>query len=215
VLEPSIAEYGVQKGLEKDPLVTAPVQDKLEQLMVEHMYADSISSKVWVSKDERKAYYQKNLPAFFTFASVQFAAITRDSKAGADSVEKALKSGMKAQAMLAADSAKGRVSGSIQTRGQNDHGPYQKSLFEEMRPGDVQVRGPDKNGDYAVLQVLSFDGGRQLSFEESETMIDESLQNQKSEAALDAMIARLQKHYEIVMRPEKVMLIKLIDPTLD
>jgi hypothetical protein len=215
VLEPSIAEYGAQHGLEKDPMVTEPMQRKLEELMVEHMYQDSIGSKVWVSKDERKAYYQKNLPSFFTYPSVQFAAITRASKAGADSVEKALKSGMKAAALIAADSAQGRVSGTIQTRQSNENGQYQKALFEEMRPGDVQVRGPDRNGDYAIIQVISYDGGRQLSFEESEDMIDQSLQNQKSEAALDAMLSRLQKRYAIRMRPEQVMFIKLVDPTLE
>jgi hypothetical protein len=84
-----------------------------------------------------------------------------------------------------------------------------------MRPGDVQVRGPDRHGDYAILQVLSYDGGRQLSYEESEQMIDDSLQNQKSEKALNEMIARLQKRYSVAMRPELVMLVKLVDPSLD
>jgi hypothetical protein len=46
-------------------------------------------------------------------------------------------------------------------------------------------------------------------------MIDQSLQNQKSEAALDAMLSRLQKRYAIRMRPEQVMFIKLVDPTLE
>jgi hypothetical protein len=214
VLEPYIAQYGAQRGLEKDPLVTEPMQKKLEELMVEHMYQDSVFARVYVSKDERKAYYQKNLPQFFTFATVRYAAITRPSKAGADSVEKALKAGMKAEAILAADSAAGRVSGSIQVRTANDNGPYQKALFEEMRPGGTQVRGPDKLGDYVVLNVLSYDGGRQLSFEESEQMIDESLQNQKSEKALNEMIARLQKRYDVAVRPQLVMLVKLVDPTL-
>jgi hypothetical protein len=63
--------------------------------------------------------------------------------------------------------------------------------------------------------VLSYDGGRQLSYEESEAMIDESLQNQKSEKALNDMIARLQKRYPVAMRPELVMLVKLVDPSVD
>ena len=46
-------------------------------------------------------------------------------------------------------------------------------------------------------------------------MIDESLQNQKSEKALNEMIARLQKRYDVAMRPQLVMLVKLIDPSLD
>ena len=136
--------------------------------MVDHMYQDSIGTKVWVSKDERKAYYQKNLPGFFTYPTVEFAAIVRESKAGADSVQRALKSGVKAAALLRADSLGGRMSGTVQTRQQNENGPYQKALFEEMRPGDIQVRGPDKLGDYAILQLISYDGGRQLTYEECE-----------------------------------------------
>jgi hypothetical protein len=214
VLEPALAAYGEQQGLGKDSLVTVPVQRKIEELMVDHMYQDSVGTKVWVSKEERKAWYQSHLPGYFTYPSVEFAALVRESKAGADSVERALKSGVKAAAILHADSLGGRISGSIQTRQQNEHGPYQKSLFEEMRPGDIQIRGPDKVGDYAILQLIKYDGGRQLSYEECETMIDESLQNQKSEAALNAMIARLKPRYPIAWRPELVMLIKLVDSTL-
>lgn len=215
VLEPTLAEYGAQKGLEKDPVAKSEIDKKIEELMVEHMYQDSVGSKIWVSKDERKAYYQKHLPDFFTFPSVQFAAIVRHDKAGADSVGKALQAGSTARAIIAADSAKGFVSGSIQTRNSNEGGAYQKALFEEMRPGDIQVRGPDKNGDYAVIQLLSYDGGRQLTFEESETMIDESLNNIKADEALQAFIGRLKKNYEIAWRPELVMLIKLVDPSLE
>jgi hypothetical protein len=117
--------------------------------------------------------------------------------------------------LLAADSAAGRVSGSIQHRLQSEGGPYHKSLFEEMRPGDIQVRGPDREGDYVVLQLLKFDGGRQLSYAESESMIDESLQNMKSDEALQKMLARLRTRYEVRSRPELVMQIRLVDPTID
>ena len=215
VLEPSIAEYGAQRGLEDDPLVKGPMDSKREELLVGHLYQDSVASRVWVSKEERKAYYQKHITQFVTFPTVQFAAIIRNSKEGADSVSKALLAGVAPAAILAADSAGGHVSGSIQTRQQNENGPYQKALFEEMRPGDIQVRGPDKLGDYAIIQLMSYDGGRQLSFEESQAFIDENLQNQKSDEALQAMIARLKPRYDVAWRPELVNLIKLLDPTLD
>lgn len=215
VLEPTIAEYGAEKGLEKDPIVVGPMDKKLEELLVGHLYQDSIASRVWVSKEERRAYYQKNLSQFFTYPTVQFAAIVRNSKAGADSVERALRSGVTAVALLAADSAQGRVSGSIQSRHQGEQGQYHKALFEEMRPGDIQVRGPDRLGDYAIIQLISYQQGRQLSYEEGEQTIDESLQNIKSDEALQAMIERLKKRYEIAWRPELLMLVKLVDPTLD
>ncbi len=215
VLEPGIAEYGAEQGLERDPLVAEPLQKKHEELMVERMYQDSVGSRVWVSKDERRAYYQKNLPQFFTYPWVQFAAIVRGSKVGADSVERALRSGVSPFALLAADSAAGRVSGTVQVRNQHEQGAYHMALFEEMRPGDIQVRGPDKSGDYAILQLISYNKGRQLAYEESEGMIDASLQNIKAEQALQAMIERQKKRYEIAWRPELVMLIKLVDPTLE
>ena len=215
VIEPTIADYGAQMGLDKDPLVKGPIDLKLEELMVEKLYQDSVGTRVWVSKDERKAYYQKNLPSFFTYSTVEFAAILRHSKAGADSVEAALKAGMSARSIIAADSVKGFASGTVQSRNQNEGGVYQKALFEEMRVGDVQVRGPDKNGDFAIIHKLAHDGGRQLSYEESETMIDESMQNIKADQALQSMIARLKPRYATTLRPELVMLIKLIDPSLD
>lgn len=215
VLEPSIAEYAAERGLESDSLVTEPIRKKHEELLVERMYQDSVGSRVWVSREERQAYYQKNLSGFFTYPKVTFAAIVRESKAGADSVAKALASGMTAAALLAADSAAGRNSGSIQSRHQGEQGPYHQALFEEMRPGDVQVRGPDRQGDYVIIQVLTYDAGRQLSYEESQGMIDESLQNQKSDEALQAMIERLKKRYDIAWRPELVMLIRLVDPTTE
>ncbi|HEY6194208.1 MAG TPA: peptidyl-prolyl cis-trans isomerase [Candidatus Eisenbacteria bacterium] len=213
VLEPSIADFGRQRGLLNDTLVTEPMRRKLEDLMVEHLYQDSIGTRVWVSKDERKAYYQKHLAGFVTFASVQFAAIVRGSKAGVDSVEAALRSGIKAADLLRADSLAGRKSGRIQTRRQDQNGPYQTVLFEEMHPGDIRDFGPDEEGNYAIIQMLAYDPGRQLSYEESESIIAESLQNQKSDEALQAMINRLKKRYDIAWRPEKVMLVRLVDPS--
>jgi len=215
VLEPGIAEYGAERGLEKDPLVEKAIAKKTEEIQVEHLYQDSVASRVWVSKEERQAYYQKNLNAFHTYPSVDFAAFVRHNKPSADSLEKALRAGTDPRAILRADSLAGReASGTIQHRTQNEHGPYQGALFEEMRPGDIQVRGPDRHGDYAIIKLIAFDGGRQLSYEESQLMIDESLQNMKTDEALQALVGRLQKRYNVASRPQLMMLIKLSDPTI-
>lgn len=215
VLEPRIAEYGAQHGLEHDPDVEKALTMKKEQLLVERLYQDSVGARVSVSKPERLAYYEKNKLKFFTYPSVDFAAIARSSKAGADSVVRMLRSGVPATAIIAGDSARGLVSGSIQHRNNSEHGPYQKVLFEELRPGGIQVNGPDRLGDYAVIQLLRYDGGRQLPFAECEPTIDESLQNIKSDEALQALVSRLRKRYAVRSRPELLMLVRLVDPTLD
>ncbi len=214
VLEPSMAEYAIERGLDKDPMSVALIERRREQIMVERMYADSVESRVFISRADRKAYYEANKKQYVTYPSVDFAAIVRPNKASADSLAAALVKGADARAILHADSLAGNRSGSVQHRRDDEKGQYHKVLFEELRPGQCTVAGPDKQGTYMVLQLLNFDGGRQLSFEESETMIDESMQNLHAQAMLDALIARHEGKYGIQSRPELLMRVMLIDPTL-
>lgn len=211
-LDPYMAEYGAEMGLDEDPVVKQRLDRKLEELMVEHMYQDSVGTRIYVTKPERLAHYEKNKAQYYTYPRVTFAAIVRESKAGADSVANFLARGGDARVLLHADSLAGRTSGSIRERRQDEGGPYHKALFEEMRPGDVQVRGPDKQGDYAILKLLDFDPGRQLAYDEVVSLIDESLQNIKAQAAIDAMLARLQQRYTVTMRFDLMPLIRLVDP---
>lgn len=214
-LEPFIAAHGAAVGLENDPMVTEPMARKLEELMVSRLYADSIASRVYVSRNERMAYYEKNKPQYFTYPSVEYASFWKSNKAGTDSLVAELKSGRDPRAILAADSATGLISGSIKNLRFDEGGPHHKPLFEEMRPGDVQWRGPDKQGDYLILKLLTYDGGRQLSYAESEIMIAESLQNIREDEALQAMVERLSKRYAIEMHPELLGDIKMVDPTIE
>ncbi len=215
VLEPSMAQYGIERGIDTDPLVLGQIEKRREQIMVERMYADSVEARVFVSRADRQAYYDKNKLQFVTFPSVDFAAIVRPNKASAESLATALTKGADVRAILHADSLAGNRSGAIQHRRDDEKGLYHKILFEELRPRQCTVTGPDKLGTYMVLQLLTFDPGRQLSFTESEGMIDESMQNLHAQAMLDALIARHEKKYAIRWRPELLMRVRLVDPTLN
>jgi hypothetical protein len=87
-------------------------------------------------------------------------------------------------------------------------------VFEVLRPGQVSVEGPNREGDYLVYQSLEYIPGRQLSFEDSEEMIDQSLQNQESERLLKAFLDRHTKAFRIESRPDLVMQVRLVDPSL-
>jgi hypothetical protein len=100
--------------------------------------------------------------------------------------------------------------GSIQSRQQNEHGPYHKVLFEEMRPGQVIVEGPDRDGTYLVLQLIEFDAGHQLQFAEVERMIDESLQNIQGDVELRKLVERHRSRYRVDVHPERVMAVRLV-----
>ena len=215
MLEPWTARLALERGLDRDPLAVALIERKREEILVEHLFQDSVQSKVWVSAAERHQYYESRLREFFSWRKVRYAAIVRPTKAAADSLAERLRAGEDAAAVLLADSLAGFRSGAIQERREDEHGAYQKLLFEEMRPGQVRVEGPDRQGDYLVLQLLTHDPGRQLRYEEVESLVDESLQNIKAEKLLKELIARHKKDHAIEIHPELVMRIMLVDPMLD
>ncbi len=215
ILESYTAALAEERGYDKDPLAVAAMEKKREELMVEHLFADSIESRVYVSQADRKAYYQKHLPEFFSFQSVRYAAILRPNRAAAESLQAALQHGARAEDILRADSLAGKNTGAIQVRREDERGEYYKLLFEEMKPGDVVLTAPDREGMIAVIQLLEHDPGRQLRLDEVESIVDESLQNIKSEALLKAFIARHGRAYSIELHPELVTRIRLVDPLLD
>jgi hypothetical protein len=212
VLEPYRSKMARDRGLDKDPEAVSRIEGKHERMMVERMYQDSVTAHVAVNREDRKAYYEKHLRDYFTFSAVDFAMIYRYNRAGADSVMKALDAGAKPWDILAADSLRGEKAGSIQHMTEDQKSPYHKILFEELRPGHSTIVGSDQGGVIAVIHLIKYDPGRQLSFEESQGMVDESLQNIKAEEILNAWLERLGRKYPVESRPELVMRVRLVEP---
>lgn len=214
VFEPYMAQVARERGLAKDSMVVAQIANKREQIMVEHLYSDSVLSRVSITSDARRKYYKEHPADFTTYPQVRYAALWADSKEKADQYAARLKGGESAADIIHADSLLGQQRGSIQTRGQNEHGPYQKLLMEELRPGQVTVEGPDKEGHYTILQSLEYIPGRLLSYDEAATYVDDTLQSLEAERMLKAFVDRHRKKYPIQSRPELVMRIHLVDPTI-
>ena len=67
---------------------------------------------------------------------------------------------------------------------------------------------------FVEIQSISFDAGRQLPYEEVQHYVDESVRNIRAEKMLDDFLARHRKSHRIESRPELLMRIRLVDPTL-
>jgi peptidyl-prolyl cis-trans isomerase C len=214
VLEPYKAKLAEERGYDRDTVVVVQLQSREEQILVEKMYEDSVTSHVHITTAERQQYYQKHATSYMTYPSVRFAAIPRPNQKSADSLIARLKSGAKAADVLLEDSLAGRPVGAIQTMRENEHGQFHKMVFEELRPGQCGTFGPDRSGAVGVVQLLEYNPGRQLSFKESEGMIDESLQNIRAEEILQKLLKRQRARYHITSRPDLVMRVLLVDPTL-
>jgi hypothetical protein len=212
ILDPTMVELAVAHGMDRDPLAKDLIDRKREELMVEHIYRDSIEANVHVTPEMRRRFYEDNKPGYFTYPSVSFAALLAKSRDEADSLKRVLETGADVAALIRADSLAGRNRGSIQQRRQNEQGPYHKLLLEEMRAGSIVVEGPDKQGDFVVLKLLEYDGGRQLALAEVEALVDESVRNIESERRLKELVARHRARYRVEAHPEKVMAIDFRAP---
>jgi hypothetical protein len=216
LLDPYMTELGIERGIDRDPLTIAQIEKKREELTVQHLVRDSVESKVWITPAERQEYYQSRLRDFWSYEGVRYAAIPRATKAAADSLADRLRRGESAEAVIRADSLRlGRSTGSIRFERENQPGPFFATLTQDLRPGDVMVEGPVKDGEYAVIQKLEHDPGRQLRYDEVQNLVDESLQNIKAERILNEFIARHRAKHRIVLHPERVMLVRLTDPLGD
>lgn len=211
-LEPHRVRIARSMGLEKDSMTVALMNKRIEQIRVEHLYQDSVMSKVWVSSDERRAYYDARMTGFITYPSAHYVVLRTPRRAHADSLAARIVAGEPAVDVLAAEQAAGGATGTEERRQENQPGPFHSILFGQLRDGETTVAGPDEAGEFLVIHLIEQDSGRQLGFSEVQGHIDESLQNIKAEALLKELIERHRGRHDIVVYPERLMSVRLADP---
>lgn len=214
-LEDRLFEMATQRGYEKDPAVVERYERKLEEILVTRLVEDSCFSRIVVTPKERREYYDRNRSRFFSYPSARAAFIVRDTQEQAEAVRARLAAGEPVAAVLRADSLAGEARSGTKVVTGAQYDPLEKLLFEELRPGQSRVLGPDKQGQWACVQSLEFDPGRLLPYEQLESQIDESVRNIKAERALNEFVDRLRARYEVELHYDKLMGVKLTTPGPD
>ena len=217
VLEPRLAEIARQRGYDRDSVVIVVIERKREEVMVDHLYADSIEAHTFVPPAERRKYYEKYQQRFVTSPNARYAMFYLPNQQGADSIATRLRKGVKAEKILREDSLRGVARGRIQARRRDDiDNPFFRQVFFDMKVGDIMRVGPDPdNGTYNVIQLLYRDSGKPVPFDEADVQIDEYLRQEASEKLLHEFIARHSKRMKIESHPELVMQIRLVDPATE
>lgn len=213
MLAPRMIELAVQRGLESDPVVKRAVANKTEELLVTKMVEDSVFTRVMVTPKERRDYYEKNRNGFVTYPKVRYATIVRDTRPEAEAIKARIMAGEKATDIAHADSLRGDFRSGIRELSEGEHDPMNKLLFEELRPGQAQVLGPDSKKMFACFALIDYEPGQQLSYAEVEGIIDESVRNLKAEAALNAFVDRIKTGIPITARYDQLMRVMLVTPT--
>jgi hypothetical protein len=210
VLEPYKVALARRRGLERDPLTIVLMERRRMEILAEHLYQDSINSRITISPRERRKYFDEHLSRRMGEAKIRHALFIRTSPEGADSVVVRLLAGEPAQEILSADSLKGARRGRIFEVLESEDPPYKKMLWEELKEGKVGVFGPVADGRWLVFQHLGMDPGHLLTYQESEPLVDESVRNLKADKLTREFFERHRRGVPIVARPELVMRIRLI-----
>jgi len=172
-----------------------------------------VESKIFVTPQQRRKYYHDHLAQFITFPSVRYVMLVRPDSSAAVALAERLRHGEKPVDIQRADSLAG-VGSIVRTEPERGFSPFHKTLFEDLKPGQVDVVGPDAQGQYVVIQSLAYDSGRQLSFAESERYADENVRNQLAEDRLKQLIARHRRGFRITWHPELVRRIRLVEASM-
>ncbi len=213
IFGPTMARMAERMGMESDSVAQAILQRKTEGIRVEHLFRDSVESKVRPTEAEIRAYYDHHPEYFHSVPRVRWAGIPRATRKEAVEVYERLRAGEHPAAILLADSLAGRPVGSIQVRAANEHGPYQRELFEEMVPGEVKIVGPHSDGSYAVLKLLARYPSVRMPYDQVQTEVANVVRSAQTEARLQALVHRLSRGMKIIKRPELLMRMNLTDPS--
>ena len=206
-------QLALARGIEKDPETLRKIELKREELLVEHVYRDSILNRVVVSPAQRRRYFQEHEKEFVSIPLVEFAAVLVKDEASATAMLESLARGYDARTLKAPDDSRGVISTAVRELRQGEQNQYSKQLFEELRPGQAVKMGPDASGLFLVLQSLRYEGSKPLPYEEVQSLVDESVRNLEAERLLKGLLERHRKRFRIETHPELLMSFKLTDPS--
>jgi hypothetical protein len=215
LLEQDLVAIALERGIDRDSLARTQIEDTREALLVEHVYRDSIESRVSITPAQKRKFYEAHRKEFVSIPSVRYAQVIEPDERSADSLIALLDQGQSVERMLHADSLRGAATGAIRETRRTDPGNYNKVLFEELTPGKSTKVGPDARGQYMVLHLIESRPEAPMSYEQVEDIVDESVRNIETEKRLDAFLARHKRGLKIESHPELVMRIHLSDPAIE
>ena len=215
-LEPERLKIARALKIDRDSAAVAQIEGKREEMLLEHLLQDSVTSHVIVTPAMRQHFYQTHLTSMVSVPRVRYARFLRQDLGSTETLLARLRSGEKPEDVIRESEREGDdTTGVILEVRETDHEEYQKLLFEELRPGQATRVGPDREGKYLIFQVLHHDPARQLSFQEAESSVNEMVRNEEFASLRNAFVARLATRYMIEAHPELLMRIRLTDPIMD
>ena len=210
-----------QQALKQEGLTMAELRKSLEkQMLISRVQQQDVMSKIAVTEDESKAYYEKNKSRFTTPSSITLREIlvevpaTNDSinvardeeaKARADSIRHRLLAGEPFPRLAAdlSDAPSKANGGLIGPFNSTDLAPQLLDRLRKMKPGDLTEVTRTTRG-YQILKLESRTEEKVLSYDEARGQISDAVADEKRRGEMQRYVEVLRARAIIQWRNEEL-----------
>lgn len=199
-----LIQEAMNKGLDKDKEVVDKMKDVQDRILLDQFLDKEIKQKAAVTNEEVKAYFEANGAEMKENEEIHAAHILVKSKDEADAVLKRLKKGENF-AEIAKD--KSEDPGSKNRGGDLGFFPRGQMVpaFEDaafkLKPGELSDPVQTPFG-YHIIKAIEKKGGKTLTLEAAQPMIQQKLMQEKQTKAFDTIVAALKAKAKITLHED-------------
>jgi len=186
-------------NLERNPKVKQQMEKAWDEMLATALYQSEVSPKVSINPDSVKAYYAKNKKAFYQPAKAMVHQIVTRTKPEAEAVYKLLSQGADFAATASEKSVDWTKSsgGALGEVAQNDP-RFPEVAKTAFAIGLNQVSRPFAVKDgFAVIKVSARTSGKQLSFDEVKSAIEQNMAQGQEQMLYLKLIETLKSKYPV------------------
>jgi parvulin-like peptidyl-prolyl isomerase len=210
-----------QAALKQEGLTLAELRQSLEkQMLISRVQQQDVMSKIAVTEDESKAYYEKHRQQFTTPSSITLreilievpkteqginAAQDDEAREKAEGIRKRLLAGEPFPRLAAdlSDAPSKANGGLIGPFNSTDLAQPLLDRLKAMKPGDI-TEVTRSNRGYQILKLESRSEEKVLSFEEARQQISDAVAEEKRRGEMQKYVERLRELATITWRNEEL-----------
>lgn len=202
----------LKKGLDKDPEYLKKIEDFEKITLVGLLLQKEIESKVKVSDQEVKDYYEKNKEKFTPVTQIRVSHILVKTEKEAKNILGKLRKGedfAQIAKKYSIDTVSAKNSGDLGFLSKGQMLPEIEEVATRLKPGEISEPIKTKSG-YEIIKVTDKKRGQVVEFEKVKNLISQNLLAEKQKDVFDSYIEGLKKSYKIEINKEALS--KLASP---
>jgi peptidyl-prolyl cis-trans isomerase C len=194
----------LKKGLDKDSEYLKKVEDFRKITLVGLLLQKDIESKVKVSDQEVKDYYEKNKEKFAPVTQIKASHILVKTEDEAKKILERLKKGedfAQLAKKYSIDTVSAKNGGELGYFSRGQMVPEFEAAASRLKPGEISGPVKTKFG-YHIIKVTDKKVGQVVEFEKVKNLISQNLMGEKQKEVFDSYIEGLKKSYKVEINKE-------------